>query len=293
MTNSRPAAFFVAMALLLTSCGNAAAQKAGISSRETKQQVLSLNFTNNGQHLAATVGQQIEITLGTVGPKQYGAPQVSSPAIRLQSVALAGPPNPGGPTFVFILEVAAEGEAQVKIPIIHSEDPELTKQLTFTVTIRVGSTACNPPTLRAYMTPDQANNAPWKNTWTNLVNDVRQTFTPSLPRLTRIEVELVVANPGPSDEEVMMFLQDAEGETLANVSKTVPVADCGHVLFVFPNGGVQVSPGQVYSIRLSSGSLYGWKYVVGGYPKGEVWFNNKPLLPDARSTFLFRTFGAN
>ena len=61
------------------------------------------------------------------------------------------------------------------------------------------------------MTPDQANTAPWKNAWTNLLNDVRQTFTPSLPRLTRVEVELVVANPGPSDDEVTMYLQK-EGE---------------------------------------------------------------------------------
>lgn len=36
----------------------------------------------------------------------------------------------------------------------------------------------------------------------------------------------------------------------ALVSRTVAATDCGHVLFVFPNGGLQVSPRQVYSIRL-------------------------------------------
>src|SRR5205809_3655286 len=107
-----------------TSCGNADAQKADMSSTSIKQQVLSLNFTNNRQHLAATVGQQIEITLGTVGPKQYGTPQVSSPAIQLESVALAWPPNPGGPTYVYIFEATAEGEVQVKIPLICSENPD-------------------------------------------------------------------------------------------------------------------------------------------------------------------------
>src|SRR5216684_2869264 len=80
---------------------------------------------------------------------------------------------------------------------------------------------------------------------------------------------------------------------LAVVSKTVPVADCGHVLFVFPNGGLRVSPGQVYSIRLSGGSVFGWKYVVGGYASGAASFNGRPLLPNTRSTFLFRTFGAS
>jgi hypothetical protein len=255
--------------------------------------VVSLNFVNNGQHLTVTVGQQIEITLGTVGPKHYGNPQVSSPAVRLESVAQAGPPNPGGPTFVYIFEAVAVGEAQVRIPIIHSENPDWTKRLTFAVTVLVGSAVGNLSELYASSKPDQANTAPWKNAWTNLLNDVRQTFTPSLPRLTRVEVELVVANPGPSDDEITMYLGNAEGEALAVVSKTVPVADCRHVLFVFPNGGLQVSPGQIYSIRLSGGSAFGWKYVVGGYANGAASFNGRPLLPDTRSTFLFRTFGAS
>ena len=98
MTASRSAAFSIALAFLSIYCGNADAQKVRPTTG-IKRQVLSLNFTNNGQHVAATVGQQIEITLGTVGPKQYGTPQVSSSAIQLEGIALAGPPNPGGPTF--------------------------------------------------------------------------------------------------------------------------------------------------------------------------------------------------
>jgi hypothetical protein len=73
----------------------------------------------------------------------------------------------------------------------------------------------------------------------------------------------------------------------------VPVDASRHVLFVFPTGGLRVSPGQLYSIELSGGAgLFGWKYVVGGYANGAASFNGKPLLRDARSTFLFRTFGA-
>jgi hypothetical protein len=45
-------------------------------------------------------------------------------------------------------------------------------------------------------------------------------------------------------------------------------------------------------MKLSGGTTFGWKYVVGGYEKGDATFNGKPLLADARSTFLFRTFGA-
>jgi hypothetical protein len=247
VTTSRSAVFLVALAFLWTCCGYADAQKVDMSSTSIEQQVLSLNFTNNGQHLAATVGQQIEITLGTVGPQKYGAPQVSSPVIRLESVALAVPPNPGGPTHVYIFETTADGEAQIKIPIINSENPDWTKRLTFAVTIHVGSAAGNPPAQHASMTPDQ----------------------------------------------VTMNLGNAAGDVLADVSKTVLVADCRHVLFVFPNGGLRVSPGQVYSIRLSGGSVFGWKYVVGGYASGAASFNGRSLLPDTRSTFLFRTFGAS
>jgi len=250
--------------------------------------------------LPATVGQQIQITLGTVGPKYYGTPQVPSPAIRIESVELAGPQNPGGPTYVYFFEATAEGEAQVKIPVIDSENPDRGKRLTFTVTIDVRSAAKNSPETYGFMTLDEANTAPWKNAWTNLRNDVGQTFRPSLPRLTRVEVELVVTNPavltnhpGPSDGEVVMSLHNAEGEVLAVISKTVLVAECSHVLFMFPDGGLSVSPGRVYSIRLRNAGVFGWKYVAGGYSNGAASFNGRPLLPDARSTFLFRTFGAH
>lgn len=157
--------------------------------------MLSLNFRNNGHHLTTSVGQQIEITLGTVGPKQYGEPHVSSPAIQLESIALGWPALPSGPTFTYIFEATAEGESQITLPIIYSENPDLTKQLTFTVTIQVAPATKNLTAPRKSMTPDQANTKPWKNAWTNLNNAVQQTFVPSLPRLTRVQVELVVANP--------------------------------------------------------------------------------------------------
>jgi hypothetical protein len=300
MPNSRTAVLLVMLAFFPASCGSANVQRGDISAATVKQQLLSLNVSNNGQHLSATVGQQIQMTLGTVGPKYYGTPQISSPAIRLESVELAGPQNPGGPTYVYFFEATAEGEAQVKIPVIDSENPDRGKGLTFTVTIDVGSAAKNSPEMYASMTLDQANTAPWKNAWTNLQNDVWQTFTPSLPRLTRVEVELVLTNPdvltnngGASDGEVVMSLHNAEGEVLAWISKTVPVAECSHVLFIFPDGGLRVSPGRVYSIRVRNAGIFGWKYVVGGYSKGAASFNGKPLLPDTRSTFLFRTFGAH
>ena len=290
MTNPRTDVMLVALVLCGPLCAEAHAQKVSMSPPSIKQQVLSLNFTNNGQHVRATVGQQIEITLGTVGPAQYGVPLVSSTAVRLESTGLNGPPNPGGPTFVYIFEAVAAGEAQVIIPILQSPESDFAEKYTFVTMIRVEPTHGKP---RAIEKPDQASTATWTKAWTNLLNDAEQTFVPSLPRLTSIEVGLVVGNPGPPDEDLSLSLVNPEGEVLAVISKTVLVEDCGQVRFLFPNGGAQVSPGLVYSIRLKGGSLFGWKYVVGGYKNGEALFNGKPLLQDGHSSFLFRTFGAN
>src|SRR5262249_53866814 len=130
MTASR-SAFLGALAFLSTLYGDGDVQKVDTPSTSGKQQVILLNFMNNGQPVAATVGQQIEITLGTTGGGHYGDPQVSSSAIRFENVALSWPPTPGGPTQIDIFEAAAEGEAQVEI--LHTESKP-----TFGVTIQVG-----------------------------------------------------------------------------------------------------------------------------------------------------------
>src|SRR5579864_3651699 len=295
MATSPPAVFFfVAMSFPWIACGQADAENARLSPRRSQQPVIALDFKNNGQKLAARVGQQIEITLGTVGPKQYGDVQVSSDALQLESVALDWPPNPGGPTFIYILDATSEGKALIEVPIIHcEEDPDLAKKLDFSVTLLVGPAAGKPSARQVLMRPDQTNTTPWTGAWTNLSNVVHQTFAPSLPRLTGVEVEMMVANPGPKSADLNLTVMDKEGIALAVVSKTVLLDDCTHVLFVLPRGGLAVSPGQAYSIGLSGvDSPLGWKYVVGGYPSGDASFNGQPLLQNARSTFLFRTFGA-
>jgi hypothetical protein len=145
---------------------------------------------------------------------------------------------------------------------------------------------------QASMTPDQVNTAGWDKGWTNLVNDVEQTFTPSLTRLEGVEVELVVGNAGATEDHLTLTVLDATGRTVAVVIESVQTADCDQVLFVIPKGGVEVTPGQVYRLKLSGGTTFGWKYIVGGYEKGAATLDGKPLLPKERSTFLFRTFGA-
>jgi|SRR6266567_5157586 len=142
------------------------------------------------------------------------------------------------------------------------------------------------------MKPEQVNAARWDKAWTNLVNDAEQTFTPSLPILLGVEVELVLANPGKKDDELTLTVMDATGQIVAGLTQTVQASDCEHTLFVIPKDGIDVTPGQTYRLKLTGGTLFGWKYVVGGYEEGAATFNGKPLLPKARSTFLFQTFGA-
>jgi len=131
----------------------------------------------------------------------------------------------------------------------------------------------------------------WDRGWVNLVNDVEQTFTPSLPKLVGVEVELVVGNAGAAEDQLALTVLDATGKTVVVVTENVQTADCDHVMFVIPKGGVEITPGQAYRLKQSGGTTFGWKYVAGGYQKGAATFNGKPLLPNARSTFLFRTFG--
>lgn len=142
------------------------------------------------------------------------------------------------------------------------------------------------------MQVDQANTAAWDGAWTNLVNDVEQSFVPSLPKLTAIEVGLVVGNKSTSGNEVTLAVIDGDGTALATVTNKVPAEKAPAALFTLPNSGIALSPGQTYHIKLSGSTRYGWKYVVGGYSKGAATFNGKPLLPTARSTFLFKTFGS-
>jgi hypothetical protein len=142
MRHSRSAICLLAPALVWICSGNATAQNAAASS-STEQHVLYLNPKNAGQHVAATVGQSIQITLLTIGPGQYGAPQISSSAIRFEGVEFAKLQIPAGPTQVYRFRAASDGEAQIKIPHeVKVESPQggipyKDPNPTFVATIRV------------------------------------------------------------------------------------------------------------------------------------------------------------
>lgn len=121
------------------------------------------------------------------------------------------------------------------------------------------------------------NTAGWKNAWTDLLNDSEQSFTPALPKLLAVEVELVVGNPGAPEDELTLTVQDATGQSLAVVTQIVRSANCQRVTFFIPKGGIEVSPGQIYRLKLCGGATFGWKYVVAGTKRA------RPHLTEDRS----------
>jgi hypothetical protein len=271
--------FPCALVVLLVSCCFAGAEHAA----GTNTTLLSLSSNDNGTRVVLAKGQAIEITLQTIGPQQYGAPRISSHVVRYESVALKMPSNPRGTNQILRFQAVAEGEATIQLISINPES-------VFGVTVEVGPATghFSPPPV-----PDQTNTARWANAWTSLLNDARQSFIPSRPKMTNAEVELVVTNPGPSLDSVTLIVLNSTGEPLAQVSKLVQTADCSHVMFTFPNGGLGLSPGQVYYLRLVGSDLFGWKYTDGGYKNGAASFNGKPLLPERHGNFLFRTYAVD
>jgi len=129
------------------------------------------------------------------------------------------------------------------------------------------------PAQRPAMKLDQANTATWQNAWTNLLNDVRQSFIPSLPKLVAVEVELVLANPGTSADTLTMKLtQLGVSLQLCRRCCRPPTLSMRYLSFR------KVSPGQLYSLQ-----PFGWKYVVGGYRKGSASFNGQALLREIQA----------
>lgn len=271
-------------------CGARAVAQGAPSSSGATPQVLFLQWEQNGQRFDATVGEQIEIKLGAMAPCE---PQISSSSLRLESVALDWPPTPGISVHMYIFDAASPGEGEVRIPLTDCANPDSPEGRTFTATVDVKPALGPSRAPYAFRAPDQQNTAPWTGAWTILgPNVLRQSFTPSVSRLTGVEVELAEANPGPSHTDVAFRLLNVKGDVLSVVSRRVSLDDSEHVLFALPGGGWKVTPGQTYKIEISgSDGVLGWKYVVGGYKNGDASFNDKPLMRDTRGTFLFRTFG--
>jgi hypothetical protein len=73
--------------------------------------------TDNGRLLSVGLGDEIDLTLQTIGPGQYDEhPSVSSPAVVFSKVSILTPQNPGGPRQLFQFTAVSAGHAVISIP---------------------------------------------------------------------------------------------------------------------------------------------------------------------------------
>ncbi|MCC6929464.1 MAG: hypothetical protein IT359_10780 [Gemmatimonadaceae bacterium] len=74
--------------------------------------IVSLSAAERNRRVTAHVGDQITITLQTIGPGEYASPPtISSPAVVFRDVSGCGTPVPAGPTQCFHFRAAAPGQA--------------------------------------------------------------------------------------------------------------------------------------------------------------------------------------
>ena len=77
--------------------------------------ILSVSSDAGDQTIVATLGQEIQVTLGNVGPAVYESPpQISSNAVTYLGVDVVPPYTPAGPTQRFRLRASREGQAVVE-----------------------------------------------------------------------------------------------------------------------------------------------------------------------------------
>ena len=79
------------------------------------ERLITLTNSDSGRSVAAAVGDEIDVTLQTIGPGQYGIPTLSSKSVRFLGVSLTGSPNPGGPRQLLRFKATAAGRAKISI----------------------------------------------------------------------------------------------------------------------------------------------------------------------------------
>jgi hypothetical protein len=76
----------------------------------------SLSNADNGRVVSVKIGDEIDVTLQTIGPGEYDQhPDISSRSINLLSVSYVSPPNPAGPRQLFQFKAVAPGQAAMTI----------------------------------------------------------------------------------------------------------------------------------------------------------------------------------
>ena len=75
-----------------------------------------LTARDSGKDINLAMNQHVYLTLQTVGPGQFGEPELSSDAVRFEGMILPPSQNPGGPTQVYHFRTVAAGTSLLTIP---------------------------------------------------------------------------------------------------------------------------------------------------------------------------------
>ncbi|MCK4999960.1 MAG: hypothetical protein KAS23_10500 [Anaerohalosphaera sp.] len=110
---------------------------------------------------------------------------------------------------------------------------------------------------------DQINLPDWDGGWVNIVpvNDVSQTFTPTLPYLTGVDVDILTGNAGRGGDTITAKIMRGN-DVLWSDSQYVDEGFNGLLNFEL-DIPIQVTSGETIKLTLSdTGKVtFGWKYV--------------------------------
>lgn len=150
--------------------------------------------------------------------------------------------------------------------------------------------AAGPMGCGTLITVDQSNTPLWTGEWTSIQsdNDMWQSFTPSVPRLIGVDIDLINANPGNGDALITVEIRRGV-EVLRSASQVVADGFDGLLFFnLFPD--VRVDPGESLLINVfDQGELtFGWRFAGDTYPGGERFVFGDP---QPASDCFFQTWG--
>jgi hypothetical protein len=97
-------------------------------------QTLRLGNADAGRSVVVAVGDEIDVTLQTIGPGQYGRPVVSSRSVVFAGRSFVGPFLPAGPTQLYRFAAVAAGRARITLP--HTGDAPSPRPA-YSITVRV------------------------------------------------------------------------------------------------------------------------------------------------------------
>jgi hypothetical protein len=118
--------------------------------------------------------------------------------------------------------------------------------------------------------------------------DIAQTFKPSMPILTGVDIDVLTANPHLGGDFITVEIVH-NGQVLASASRHVSVGFNGLLHFDFPKE-LSVIVGDTYAISVpGSKDTFGWKYSGGDTYSGGMRFLGG--VPQENHDCLFQTYG--